>query len=38
MAGVEDPFLVEDVQIRQYDADTATFTDIGDLITSFRSS
>lgn len=37
MAGEEDPFLAESLVVRQYDADTATFTDIGDLITEFES-
>jgi ABC-type branched-subunit amino acid transport system substrate-binding protein len=37
-SGEEDPFLVEDVQIRQYDVATTTFEDVGELITSFRSS
>lgn len=35
--GVEDPFLAESLQVLQYDADTATFTDIGSLITQFES-
>lgn len=35
--GVEDPFLAESLQVLQYDADTATFTDIGELITEFES-
>ena len=38
MAGEEDAFYAEDIQIVQYDAATGFFTDIGDLITSFRSS
>lgn len=35
--GEEDPFLAESLQVLQYDADTATFTNIGDLITQFES-
>ena len=35
--GEEDPFLAESLQVLQYDADTATFTDIGTLITEFES-
>ncbi|MGB8858595.1 MAG: ABC transporter substrate-binding protein [Ilumatobacteraceae bacterium] len=35
--GEEDPFLAESLQVLQYDFDTATFTDIGDLITEFES-
>jgi branched-chain amino acid transport system substrate-binding protein len=35
--GEEDPFLAESLQVLQYDADTATFTNIGDLITEFES-
>ncbi|MGE3586453.1 MAG: ABC transporter substrate-binding protein [Ilumatobacteraceae bacterium] len=35
--GVEDPYLSETLQVLQYDADTATFTDIGSLITEFES-
>ncbi|MBI4935333.1 MAG: ABC transporter substrate-binding protein [Actinobacteria bacterium] len=35
--GEEDPFLAESLQVLQYDADTATFTDIGTLITDFES-
>ena len=38
MAGEEDAFYAEDIQIVQYDAATAHFVDIGDLITTFRSS
>lgn len=35
--GEEDPFLTESLQVLQYDADTKTFTNIGDLITEFES-
>ena len=38
MSGEEDPFYTEDVQILQYESDTGTFAEIGDLITSFRYS
>jgi len=36
--GAEDPFLAETLQVLQYDADTATFTDIGSLITEFETA
>lgn len=36
-SGEEDPFLAESLQVLQYDADTATFTDVGSLITEFES-
>jgi ABC-type branched-subunit amino acid transport system substrate-binding protein len=35
--GEEDPYLAESLIVLQYDADTATFTDIGELITEFES-
>jgi branched-chain amino acid transport system substrate-binding protein len=35
--GEEDPFLAETLQVLQYDAESATFTDIGTLITEFES-
>ena len=35
--GEEDPYLAESLQVLQYDADTATFTDIGTLITEFET-
>jgi ABC-type branched-subunit amino acid transport system substrate-binding protein len=35
--GEEDPFLSESLQVLQYDAGTATFSDIGTLITEFES-
>jgi ABC-type branched-subunit amino acid transport system substrate-binding protein len=38
MSGEEDDNTVEDVQIMQYDAETMLMTDVGELITSFRSS
>jgi ABC-type branched-subunit amino acid transport system substrate-binding protein len=37
MDGEADPFLAESLVVVQYDADTATFTDVGELITSFES-
>ncbi|MDQ3294236.1 MAG: ABC transporter substrate-binding protein [Actinomycetota bacterium] len=36
MGGAEDPFGLESMQVVQYDADTKTYTDIGELITSFE--
>jgi len=35
--GEEDPFLAESLQVLLYDADTATFTAVGDVITTFES-
>ena len=35
--GEEDPFLAQSLQVVEYDADTATFTAIGDVITTFES-
>jgi hypothetical protein len=35
--GEEDPFLAESLQVLQYNATTATFADIGSLITQFES-
>ncbi len=35
--GEEDPFLSESLQVLQYNATTATFTDVGSLITEFES-
>ena len=35
--GEEDPFLAESLQVLQYTAATATFTNIGELITEFES-
>jgi ABC-type branched-subunit amino acid transport system substrate-binding protein len=35
--GEEDPYLSESLQVLQYDADTATFSDVGSLITEFES-
>jgi branched-chain amino acid transport system substrate-binding protein len=35
--GVEDPFLAESLVVRTYDAETATFSDVGELITDFES-
>ena len=35
--GETDPFLAESLQVLQYDAGTATFTDVGKLITEFES-
>lgn len=37
MSGAEDPFLAESLQVLQYAAATATFTDIGTLITEFET-
>lgn len=37
MNGAEDPFLAESLQVLQYAAGTATFTDIGTLITEFET-
>jgi ABC-type branched-subunit amino acid transport system substrate-binding protein len=36
--GEADPFLAESLQVLQYDAATATFTDIGSLITEFETA
>jgi branched-chain amino acid transport system substrate-binding protein len=38
MAGEEDGWYVEDVQIVQYAAETSTFINVGELITEFRFS
>ncbi len=35
--GEADPFLAESLQVLQYDAGTATFSDVGKLITEFES-
>ena len=35
--GEDDPFLTQSLQVLQYDADTATFTSISDLITEFET-
>ncbi len=35
--GEADPYLAESLQVLQYDATTATFTDIGSLITEFET-
>lgn len=37
MNGEADPFLAESLQVLQYDAGTATFTDIGSLITEYET-
>jgi ABC-type branched-subunit amino acid transport system substrate-binding protein len=37
MNGEEDPFLAESLTVITYDADTATFADLGELITEFES-
>lgn len=37
MNGEEDPFLSQSLIVLQYDADTATFSDVGELITQFES-
>ena len=36
MNGAEDPYGAESMQVVQYNADTHTYTDIGELITSFE--
>jgi branched-chain amino acid transport system substrate-binding protein len=36
MDGEEDPYLLESVQVVQYDADTGTLTELGDVITDFE--
>jgi len=36
--GEADPYLAESLQVLQYDATTATFTDIGSLITEFETA
>jgi ABC-type branched-subunit amino acid transport system substrate-binding protein len=38
MSGEEDPFLVEAIQIVQYDQPNAIFTDIGPLVLDYESS
>jgi branched-chain amino acid transport system substrate-binding protein len=35
--GEDDPYLAESLQVLQFDADTATFTEIGPLVTDFES-
>ncbi len=35
--GEDDPYLAQSVQITKYDAATATFSDVGELITEFES-
>ena len=37
MVGEDDPYLAESLTVIQYDADTATFTDVGELITDFET-
>jgi hypothetical protein len=36
MNGAEDPYGAESMQVVQYDADTSTYTDVGELITTFE--
>ena len=36
MNGAEDPYGLESLQVVQYDADTKTYTDIGELVTTLR--
>jgi ABC-type branched-subunit amino acid transport system substrate-binding protein len=36
MNGAEDAYGLESLQVVQYDADTTTYTDIGELVTSFE--
>ena len=38
MNGEEDPFIVEAIQVVQFDATSSTFTDIGELVLDFESS
>ena len=38
MNGEEDPYIVEAIQVVQYDAAAAIFTDIGDLNLDYESS
>jgi hypothetical protein len=35
-SGTDDPYMLESLQVVQYDADTHTYTDVGPLITSFE--
>lgn len=35
-SGTDDPYLLESLQVVQYDADTKTYTDVGPLVTSFE--
>jgi ABC-type branched-subunit amino acid transport system substrate-binding protein len=34
--GADDPYMVESMQVVQFDAESTTYTDIGDLITEFE--
>lgn len=34
--GADDPYLIESLQVVQYDADTRTYTDVGELVTDFE--
>jgi branched-chain amino acid transport system substrate-binding protein len=36
MAGTEDPYLLESLQVVQFDADTHTYTDIGTMNSEFE--
>jgi branched-chain amino acid transport system substrate-binding protein len=36
MDGADDPYGLESMQVVQYNADTATYTDIGELVTDFE--
>ena len=36
MNGAEDPYGAESMQVVQYNADSHTYTDVGELITSFE--
>jgi ABC-type branched-subunit amino acid transport system substrate-binding protein len=38
MNGEDDPYLAESLTVIQYDADTQTFQDVGELITDFETS
>ena len=37
MNGETDPYIAQSLVVRQYDAESATFTDVGELITDFES-
>jgi ABC-type branched-subunit amino acid transport system substrate-binding protein len=34
--GAEDPYMVESLQVVEYDADTTSYTDVGELVTTFE--
>ena len=35
-SGADDPYGLESMQVVQYDADSKTYTDVGDLVTKFE--